>query len=448
MRCFFPDRGIQKERMKVSQESRKNWKKTFFFIWSGQKLSWIGSGLAGFALIWWLTNREGSATVLAIGSLLSMLPAILFGPLAGALVDRWNRRRVMLIADSAIALASAGLAYLFLIDALQVWHVYAIMVARALGSTFHDPAIHASTSLLVPEEHLPRIQGLNSALSGVVSIVSPPLGALLVSLLPLHEIMAIDVLSATFAILPLLAIDIPQPQRPAPSAGDRAKPSVWADMREGLRYVWSWPGLRALLALPALLKITLIPAISLTPVLVTQHFQRDAVHLGWMNAMWGLGLVIGGLALSTWGGFRRRIVTSMLAVVGLGLGTLVVGLSPSTAFEVGLGGMLFVGTMIAFADGPLMALLQTVVPPDKQGRVFTVVMSVANLATPLGLAIAGPISDKLGIHVLYILSGVACIATALAGLLTPAVMHIEENHEQAKRGALAVVEAAASAPRR
>jgi DHA3 family macrolide efflux protein-like MFS transporter len=211
-------------------------------------------------------------------------------------------------------------------------------------------------------------------------------------------------------------------------------------MREGLSYVWNWPGLRTLLLFPPLLKLTLIPAISLIPVLVTQHFGGDALHLGWMNAMWGLGLVIGGLTLSVWGGFRRRVVTSMLAVVGLGVSTLIIGLSPATAFGLGLGGMLFTGTMIAFADGPLMALLQTIVPPEKQGRVFTVVMSVANLATPVGMAIAGPLSDKIGVHMLYILSGVACILTALAALSTPSVMCIEENHNEKREKSLAITE--------
>jgi DHA3 family macrolide efflux protein-like MFS transporter len=430
--------GHEKD-IKLSKDFSTSWKRKFFGIWGGQKLSWIGSGLAGFALIWWLTDRAGSATVLAIGSLLSMLPVILLGPLVGALVDRWDRRRVMLVADTAIALLSACLAYLFWIDALQIWHVYLIMFARAVGGTFHDPAINASTSLMVPEEHLPRIQGLNSALAGAVSIVSPPLGALLVKLLPLHSIMAIDVVSAAFAIVPLLFIDIPQLERPAhTAAGSRARPSVWADMKDGLHYVWNWPGLRTLLLLPPLLKITLIPAISLTPVLVTQHFQRDALHLGWMNAMWGVGLVIGGLALGAWGGFRKRVVTSMLGVIGLGVGTLIVGLSPATAFGLGLGGMLLMGTMIAFTDGPLMALLQTIVPPEKQGRVFTVVMSVANLATPIGMAIAGPLCDRLGVHVLYILSGVACILTALFALLTPSVMSIEENHNESKEASLVI----------
>jgi DHA3 family macrolide efflux protein-like MFS transporter len=262
---------------------------------------------------------------------------------------------------------------------------------------------------------------------GVVNIVSPPLGALLINWLPLHGIMGIDVVSAAFAVLPLLFIDIPQPERPATAT---VKSSVWTEMREGLRYVWNWPGLRMMFFLPPLLKITLMPAISLIPILVTQHYGGGALELGWMNAIWGVGMVIGGLLLSAWGGFRRRIVTSLTGLTGVGVGALIVGLSSTTALDMGLGGMLIVGLMLALTDGPLMALLQTIVPQDKQGRVFAVVMSAANLATPVGMAIGGPISDTFGVHTLYILSGVTCIGTALIAFLTPTVMKIEDNHEE------------------
>ncbi len=411
--------------MRPSKDLGANWRRRFFAIWGGQKVSWIGSGLATFALIWWLTDRTGSATVLAVSSLLSMLPAILLGPLTGALVDRWNRRRVMLIADSAIALISIWLAYLFWRESLQVWHVYIIMFARSLGSAFHDPAINASTTMLVPKDNLPRIQGLNAALMGAVNVVSPPLGALLIIWLPLHGIMGIDVISAAFAVLPLLFIDIPQPERPTGDAA--ATLTVWDDMREGLRYVWNRPGLRMMFFLPPLLKITLMPAISLIPILITQHFGGEAVELGWMNAIWGAGMVLGGLLLSAWGGFRRHIVTSLLGLIGVGIGSLIVGLAPATAFGLGLAGMFLVGVMLAMTDGPLTAMLQTIVPEDKQGRVFGVVMSAFNLATPVGMAIGGPISDALGVHVLYILSGVTCIGTAFAAFLTPSVMHLEDE---------------------
>jgi DHA3 family macrolide efflux protein-like MFS transporter len=413
--------------MQPSKDLGANWRRRFFAIWGGQKLSWIGSGLATFALIWWLTDRTGSATVLAMGSLLSMLPAILLGPLTGALVDRWDRRWIMLIADGAIALISLWLAYLFWRESLQIWHVYVIMFARSLGSAFHDPAINASTTMLVPKEKLPRIQGLNSALIGAVNVISPPLGALLINWLPLHWIMGIDVISAIFAMLPLLFIDIPQPERPK---GDAVTFTVWDDMREGLRYVWNRPGLRMMFFLPSLLKIALMPAISLIPILVTQHFGGEALELGWMNAIWGAGMVLGGLLLSAWGGFRRHIVTSLMGLIGVGIGSLIVGIAPTTAFGLGLTGMFLVGVMLSLTDGPLTALLQTIVPQDKQGRVFGVVMSAFNLATPVGMAVGGPISDAFGVHILYILSGVTCIGTAVVAFLTPSVMHLEDDDSE------------------
>ena len=177
-----------------------NWKLPFFSIWTGQQLSWLGSALAGFALIWWVTETTGSATTLATATLVSLLPGVFLGPFVGALVDRWNRRIVMIVADSVVALSSAWLAWLFWTDAMQLWHVYVAMLVRALGNTFHWPAISASTSLMVPKDHLPRVAGLNQTIGGAVNILSPPLGALLLKVLPLHSIMAIDLVSAAFAI--------------------------------------------------------------------------------------------------------------------------------------------------------------------------------------------------------------------------------------------------------
>jgi DHA3 family macrolide efflux protein-like MFS transporter len=396
----------------------------------GQQLSVIGSMLARFALVWWLTERTGSATVLATATLVSMLPGVLLGPFAGALVDRWNRRIVVVVADGFVALFSAWLAYLFWADALQIWHVYVIMLARAIGGTFHGPAMSASTPLLVPVRHLARVHGLNATVSGAVKVAAPPLGALLVGFLPLHGIMAIDVISAAFAIVPLFFVSIPQPTR-AGAAGAKT-PSVWADVREGLRYVWNWPGLRAGLVLAAVINLTVTPAFSLLPILVTRHFGHQATHLGWMNSAAGIGMVLGGLVLSAWGGFRRRIVTTLLGTIGLGIGTLLIGVSPANAFWMALGAMVLVGVMGPLSDGPIAALFQSVVPADMQGRVFTVLGSVSMAMTPLGMAIAGPLADRMGVHTWFILSGVACVSMAIYGLLNPVVMHMEENHSQGR----------------
>ena len=220
------------------------WVPLFFTIWTGQTLSWIGSSVAQFGLVWWITEKTGSATVLAVATMLSMLPGILLGPIIGALIDRWNRRLVMLLADGFIAFASLWLAYLFWQESLEIWQFYLVLVIRAIGQTFHWPANQASVSLMVPKEHLPRIGGLNQTIGGAVNIISPPLGALLLQIMPLHWIMMVDVGTAIFSILPLLFIIIPQPDVPPAEANFKANASaVWQDMLTGFRYIWKWSGL-------------------------------------------------------------------------------------------------------------------------------------------------------------------------------------------------------------
>jgi DHA3 family macrolide efflux protein-like MFS transporter len=323
--------------LEQNESQATRWQVPFFTIWIGQQVSLIGSMLAGFALVWWLTRSTGSATVLATASLVQTLPRILLGPFAGALVDRWNRRKVMLVADSVIALSTAILAYLFWTEALRLWHVYVLMTVGAIGGTFHWPAMSASTSLMVPKEHLARVAGINQAMNGVLSIISPPLGALLISILPLHGVMAVDVLTAAFAIAPLFFVHVPQPERRI--AAGAVRPTLWADMREGFDYVWSWAGLRRVMLIAVVLNFLLNPAGSLTPLLVTQHFSEGAPGLALLQSLWGGGAVLGGLLLSVWGGFRRRILTSMLGLAGMGAGALFLGLAPAGAFWMGLAGM-------------------------------------------------------------------------------------------------------------
>ncbi len=210
----------------------------FFVIWGGQAISLFGSQLVQFALIWWLTKITDSATVLATASLVGLLPQVVLGPVVGALVDRWNRRITMIVADGVIAVATVGLAALFLTGTVQVWHVYLLMFVRATAGGFHWAAMAASTSLMVPKEHLTRIQGLNQTLQGGLNIISAPLAALLLDLLPMQGILAIDVGTAMFAIGSLLFVTIPQPQRrEPPQEMQTGGPSVWQDLRQGLRYV-------------------------------------------------------------------------------------------------------------------------------------------------------------------------------------------------------------------
>lgn len=411
-------------------ETPVHWKRPFFTVWTGQQFSLIGSQLVQFALVWWLTKTTGSATVLATATLVAILPQVLLGPFAGALVDRLRRRAVMIAADGAVALVSAWLAYLFFTGSVEVWHVFLAAGIRSIGGGFHWPAMVASTSLMVPKGHLARVAGLNQAMHGAMNIVAPPLGAVLLVLLPMHGILAIDVATAGIAILPLFFTPIPQPE-PLRAAG-ATKASFVGEMQEGFRYVFAWPGLLFVLLMAMLINFAVNPAFSLLPLLVTKHLHGEALELGYLNSSVGAGIVVGGLGLSLWGGFRRRIVTSLLGIVGMGLGVLAVGLIPERGLWIAIGGLFFVGVMNSMANAPLYALLQSQVEPRMQGRVFTLVASLVTAISPLSLAVAGPLADLLGIQFWYLVAGTMMLLMGIGAFFVPVIVRLEEGRTTGK----------------
>lgn len=410
-----------------SQSIPHNWAARFFTVWGGQAFSLFGSALVQFALVWHLTRETGSATVLAIATLFAMLPQIVLGPFAGALVDRWNRRIIMMIADGSIAVATILLIYLFATDQVQVWHIYLIMMIRSLGHAFHFPAMQASTSLMVPEKHLTRIAGANQTLNGAINIIAPPTGALLLEVLPMQGVLSIDIVTALLAILPLAFISIPQPIRTDETGSEQAQSGFMQDMREGLRYVASWPGLLGILIIATLINFLLTPTGSLMPLLITKHFGLGALEFGLMDSAWGFGVIIGGLLLSTWGGFKRKVATSMMGIIGIGLGITLVGLTPSNMYWLAITGMAFCGIMNPITNGPLFALVQSTVKPEMQGRVMSLIISAATAMTPLSLMVAGPVSDAIGIRTWFWFGGVLCLLMGISAFFVPAIMNVENN---------------------
>ncbi len=187
----------------------------------------------------------------------------------------------------------------------------------------------ASTSLMIPKEHLARIQGLNQGLQGGLSIIAAPIGAFLVAALPMAGVMAIDVITAGFAILPLLLVQVPQPPRSAAPAIGEEKPSVLRELREGFRYLGRRTGHIGLLIMAAIINLFLVPAFSLLPLLVREQLGGEALHLGWMTTAFGVGMLVGGIVLGAWGGFKRRILTSLAGVAGLGIAVLILGFAPA-----------------------------------------------------------------------------------------------------------------------
>lgn len=399
-----------------------HWKVPFFTLWIGQAFSLLGSQLVQFALVWWLTQKTDSASVLATATLLALLPQIFLSPVAGALVDRWNRRTVMLLADGGIALVTLGLIGLFAAGIIQVGHVYAVLLIRSAGGAFHWPAMRASTSLMVPEAELSRVQGLNSALTGGMNIIAPPLGALLLDLLPVQSVLAVDVITALIGMGALLVVHIPQPEH-ALRSGVRG---VWRDLAAGLRYVRAWPGLLILLSMAVVINFLLIPAGSLLPLLVRHHFGGGAAEYGWMESSFGIGLVAGGIVLGVWGGFKRKIVTAQAGLIGIGIAHLALGLVPGDLFAAALGAVFAAGFMLSL-NGTIYAVIQAAVAPDMQGRVFTLASSAGAAMSPLSLAAAGPLADHFGVRFWYVLAGVVCTAMGALALTIPAVLALEQG---------------------
>jgi DHA3 family macrolide efflux protein-like MFS transporter len=396
----------------------------FFVLWTGQSLSLIGSQAVQFALIWWLTERSGSAAILATATLLGLLPPVVLGPVIGTLIDRWDRKRVMLAADGITAAAALLLAGLFATGTAEVGHVLGLLFLRALGAAFHAPAMTASTTLMVPEKYYTRIQGLNQSVQGVLAIVAAPLGALLLTVFSMTGVMMVDVGTALLAILPLAAIRVPQPPR---SAAASEGSSVRAETMAGFRYLMSRRGHRTLVAMSALINAFVVPAFALLPLLVLERLNGGAVQFGWLSSSLGVGLIVGGVGLSAWGGFRKRIVTAMTGMIALGLAVTAVGITPASSFAWALISMSCVGIIVPLVNGPVHAIFQATIAPDYQGRAFTLIASLATGAAPLGLIVAAPVAELLDVGAWYLAGGVACVAMGIAGLLAPSLRAIEDT---------------------
>ena len=416
-----------------SVEDNIPWKKRFFTIWVSQAFSLLGSQLVGFALIWYLTVRTGSATVLAVASMVGILPSVILGPFIGPLIDRWNRRRIMLVSDTIIALATLALSGLFMLGEVAIWQIYLLMFVRAVAGGFHNNAMGPSTSLMVPLEHLSRVQGFNQMLNGGLNVVAAPLGAILYESLALQWILMLDVFTALIAILPLLFFDIPQPDKPKQETVEKQGPSYWQEMKEGFLYVWNWKGLLFLGLIATLVNFVVSPSSALIPLLVKDYYNGSVIQLGTFNSLFGIGVIVGGLLLGIWGGFKRRILTSLLGLVMLGSSFFAMGIFPSTLFFGALVTAAAAGFSLPFTNGALSAILQAQVAPDMQGRVFTMIRTVAGAMAPIGLAIAGPISDIFSIQSWFIAAGVVCVGLGVFGVFTPVVFNIESNNPNKKK---------------
>ena len=398
-----------------------NWQPRFFIIWTGQALSLIGSALTQFVLLWWITKTTESSSALAIAGIMGLLPQALLGPLGGTLADRLSRRTIMIAADSISAISMIILVWLFANNFIQLWHIYTLMFVRSSMQAFQSPAAAASTSMLVPPDWLPRVAGMNQAMQGIMTVAAAPLGALALAFLPFQGALMIDVVTAILGIVPLLFYAIPQPKRL-----EENKTSVWTDFKEGVAYVATRRGLLMLYGLLGLVVLTVMPTFALTPLLVKQHFGGGVNEVALMEGLAGIAMIAGGVLVSINPLFKKRIVT-LLVSFAVSCGTVALtALAPSNGLWLAAVWWSLSGLTFSTGNAPMMAILQTTVPNQIQGRVLSLMNTVMGVAGPLGLVIAGPLGDAIGVRGVFIIGGVLSAVVCGLGFFSRDLMTIEK----------------------
>ena len=392
--------------------SNIHWKRTYTVILGGQAFSLLGSSAAQFAILWWLVLTTRSATVLATASIAGFLPQALIGPFAGVLVDRIPRKRVMIVADLAIAAAAGLLALAFLGGPPPIFLVYVVLFLRSVGTSFHVPAMQAAVPMLVPEEELVRAGGWGQALQSLSLMLGPALGALAMEWFSMTGVLLMDVIGALAAVVTLSLVHIPDPE-----ASGTTGLGVLRDIgAAGRELVGNRPLMRV--TLPVLVTVlAYLPVGALFPLMVLGHFGGSAWHASAVEFTFAGGMTLASIVMGIWGGLKNRYLMIHLSLGCLGAAITVAGLLPGSAFWgfVILSGIM--GAAGSIFSVPYFALVQAGIRPEALGRVFALLGAVMTLAAPLGLVAAGPGARFLGVDGWFLGSGLVILTAVILGHL-------------------------------
>lgn len=391
------------------------WKRGFYTIFAGQTVSLIGSSAVQFALIWWLASGTDSPMVLAVSGLVAFLPQVLLGPFAGVWIDRLSRKRVAICADLFMGLCALAFSLVFLAGRPPYWAAFLVMGARALGNVFHIPAIQAIVPMLVPPQELVRVNGVHQFLQSGAFMLGPVLGAAMFAALPMWVILLTDTLGAVIASLLMGVVPIPE----LPPRGDAA-PRFLEELKGGLAALTREKPLWILTLCATVCMAFFLPLSSYYPLMTSSYFKASAWHASLVELSYAGGMMAFAALMGAVGGKARNPLNiSYLGLLGLGLTSLVCGLLPPVmwafwAFMLVCGIMGGCGNVYSI---PFMAALQRTIPPEAQGRVFSLIGSLMSLAMPLGLAVSGPAAERVGVHGWFFVTGVAVCLMAAASFL-------------------------------
>jgi MFS transporter, DHA3 family, macrolide efflux protein len=433
--------------------------RTFFIIWIGQVISMLGSSMTGFALGVWIFDQTGQATPFALVVLSSTIPRILLLPVAGSIADRWNRKALMIIADTASAITTLIIFLLVTTGRIEIWHIYVLAAVGSSFGAFQEPAYSASIVMLVPKKALTRANGLIQLGQALEMVISPILAGILFVAIGVRGVIMIDFVTYFFALFALLIVRIPQPAAVVEHKEGK-KSRLWEDIRFGWQYLVARSGLFILLLYFSMVNFLLnFAAVLMAPLILSRH---TAAVFGSIQTVWGLGMLVGSIIMSSWKGPKHRVPALIGFIALSGLGLAVTGLRPSPI--VIAGGMFFAMIFIPLASGLSQTIFQTKVAPEVQGRVFSMRAMISRSMMPLAFLLAGPMADYIfepmmavdgrlastfiatlletgagrGVGLMFVLAGLAAIIVSGLIFTNPRVRMLEDELPDAFPDAQAV----------
>jgi MFS family permease len=419
----------------------------FSIVWLGQLVSMSGSGMTRFGLTYWVYQETGQATALAIVAIFSFAPAIFFSPIAGAIVDRVSRKKVMIASDLAAGLSTVALLILYSTGHLEIWHLWVAGFFASSFESFQFPAYSAAITTMVEKKHYTRANAMLGMVHSASIIVAPAAAGALLPFLGINGIMIIDIATFVFAIGMLLLVVIPDPAETA--AGRASRGTLLQESVFGFRYIFSNRSLLGLLLIFFTTNLTFgLTMILLAPMLL-ERAAGNTVIWGTTMMMFGIGGVAGGLVVAAWGGFKRRIHGVLLGLIFLSIfGQIVLGVGRS--IQVWAIGAFLAMFFMPLVNGSSQAIWQAKVSPDIQGKVFATRRLIAQISSPVAMIMGGRLADVVfepamasggafaqffqplvgsepgsGMALMFIFAGIAGVAAAVIGYLVPVIRNVE-----------------------
>jgi MFS transporter, DHA3 family, macrolide efflux protein len=395
-------------------ETMPGWKKKVTVFLVGQTITTFGSLLVQYALFWHLTLTTKSGVVLALAAVFGFLPQAVVSIFAGVWADRVNRKVMIIVSDSTIALATLGLAFLMLSGVDDLWLIFLVMAVRSVGAGIQMPAISALIPQIVPTDKLMRVNGINSSVQSSLLILGPVAAAGIYSTMSLSAILFIDFVTAVIGLSLLATIAVPTLSRVASDE----KPSYFTDLKEGLKYIFSNDLVRWVMVIYSIVFLLIVAPSNLSPLMLVRNFGSDVWLLTILELAFGVGMVAGGALMAIFASKVDRLGMMVGTSILFGVLAVVMGFTTNLILFYSL--FFLIGLAVPAFSTSSMTLLQETVEPERQGRVFGFVGIVMAVAMPVGMAVLGPLADVVSVEILLIVTGALTVLIAVVAILLPA----------------------------